>query len=239
MRGMNDLFQTGKISRPCVSVFCCEFEIPQEVTRCFSQAGLDVLVVFLPANIAPKAVGTIPLAFDAYFIDGHFPLESTRVLVERLFQLDKCARVLVISEGFVVSEAVLLLQSGVSGLVTYAQLGKQLANAARTVANGSYWIPRMFESVAVDTFRASQPLPPWLPYEQLPPEDRELLPLLLENCSDEEIANRLQLSLRAVKFRTSRVLSNFNVGRRADLMLHWYQTQVLAPSRYQEVQSAD
>ncbi len=236
---MNHDIQHGMTGIPRVCVCCCELQIPQEIMCFVSGAELDAITVSLPAKITPNAIGTTPLAFDAYVIDGHFGLESICLLVDRIYKLDKNARVLVISEKFTESDALVFLQNGVSGIAPYAHLGKQLAIAVHTVASGGFWVPRQLMLSTVDKIRTSQSTLPWLPSEQLEPEDRELLQLLLEDRSNEEIAIQLRLSVSAAKYRISQVLSSFNVGRRSDLILYWYQTQILGPSKYRELWAAN
>ncbi len=53
--------------------------------------------------------------------------------------------------------------------------------------------------------------------------EREVLDLLLANLSNKEIAARLFISERTVKFHVSNLLSKFNVQRRADLIVLWMQ----------------
>jgi len=58
---------------------------------------------------------------------------------------------------------------------------------------------------------------------QLSRREREVLDCLLENVSNKEIANKLNISERTVKFHVSKLLSKYGVRRRADLILLCYQ----------------
>jgi DNA-binding CsgD family transcriptional regulator len=53
--------------------------------------------------------------------------------------------------------------------------------------------------------------------------EREVLDLLLENLSNKEIAGRLFVAERTVKFHVSNLLSKFRVARRSELIMHWMQ----------------
>jgi DNA-binding CsgD family transcriptional regulator len=46
---------------------------------------------------------------------------------------------------------------------------------------------------------------------------------LLENLANKEVADRLHISERTVKFHVSNLLAKFGVRRRADLILLCYQ----------------
>jgi DNA-binding CsgD family transcriptional regulator len=55
--------------------------------------------------------------------------------------------------------------------------------------------------------------------------EKEVLARLLENKSNKEIANVLNISERTVKFHVSNLLSKYGVQRRADLIVLCYQAQ--------------
>ena len=59
--------------------------------------------------------------------------------------------------------------------------------------------------------------------------ERETLDALLENLSNKEIANRLHISERTVKFHVSSLLAKFGVRRRTDLILLCFQSRPIAP----------
>ncbi|HXU20708.1 MAG TPA: helix-turn-helix transcriptional regulator, partial [Verrucomicrobiae bacterium] len=51
---------------------------------------------------------------------------------------------------------------------------------------------------------------------------------LLENLANKEVADRLHISERTVKFHVSNLLAKFGVRRRADLILLCYQRRAVA-----------
>jgi DNA-binding NarL/FixJ family response regulator len=53
--------------------------------------------------------------------------------------------------------------------------------------------------------------------------EQDIVDGLLLNLSNKEIASKLNISERTVKFHVSNLLTKFNVQRRADLILLWYQ----------------
>ena len=53
--------------------------------------------------------------------------------------------------------------------------------------------------------------------------EREVLDALLENLANKEIADRLHISERTVKFHVSSLLEKFSVRRRTDLILLCFQ----------------
>jgi DNA-binding NarL/FixJ family response regulator len=59
--------------------------------------------------------------------------------------------------------------------------------------------------------------------------EQEVLGSLLENLSNKEIGNKLNITERTVKFHVSNLLSKFGVRRRADLILLCYQKRSVNP----------
>ena len=59
--------------------------------------------------------------------------------------------------------------------------------------------------------------------------EREVLDALLENLANKEIADRLNISERTVKFHVSSLLEKFSVRRRADLILLCLQEHTPGP----------
>jgi DNA-binding NarL/FixJ family response regulator len=64
---------------------------------------------------------------------------------------------------------------------------------------------------------------------ELSRREQEVLSSLLENLSNKEIGNKLNISERTVKFHVSNLLSKFGVRRRADLILLCYQKRNTTP----------
>ena len=58
---------------------------------------------------------------------------------------------------------------------------------------------------------------------------KDVLEPLLQNLSNKEIAGKLNISERTVKFHVSNLLAKFSVQRRADLILHSFQSRALSP----------
>jgi len=58
--------------------------------------------------------------------------------------------------------------------------------------------------------------------------ERQVLELPLENRANKEVASRLNISDRTVKFHVSNLLAKYGVGRRADLILLWCQKRSAA-----------
>ena len=123
-----------------------------------------------------------------------------------------------------------LLRLGVKGLLSYQQAPRELCRAADQVSAGGYWVPRELLTRFLDSV-----LPELQGCKSLDAEveisrrEREVLDLLLENLCNKEIASKLFVSERTVKFHVSNLLAKFGVQRRADLIVLWMQRNSAFP----------
>ena len=165
-----------------------------------------------------------------YVIDAHAPRQATEVLVAGIRDRYPVSRQLVVAEKFNEAGAFALLRLGAKGLLTYVEAREQLPRALESVAGGGFWVPRKLLSRFVDSVlgsirghrMVSGPA-------DLSRREREVLDLLLENLSNKEIASKLHISERTVKFHVSSLLNKFSVRRRTDLILLCFQTRSSAP----------
>jgi len=123
-----------------------------------------------------------------------------------------------------------LLRLGVKGLLLYRLAPRELARAATQVASGAYWVPRDLLNRFVESI-----LPELSGCKSLDSEvgisrrEREVLDLLLDNLSNKEIASKLFVTERTIKFHVSNLLGKFHVQRRADLIVLWMQRSTAFP----------
>jgi DNA-binding NarL/FixJ family response regulator len=160
-----------------------------------------------------------------YVVDAHLPRPSLEALVAGILERFPLARVVVVAEDFTEGHCFALLRLGVKGLISYADTPEQLPRALPLVAAGGYWVPRPMLSRFVDSILRSAPGRQLKVggTSQLSRREQEALDSLLENLSNKEIASKLNISERTVKFHVSNLLAKFGVRRRADLILLCYQ----------------
>jgi DNA-binding NarL/FixJ family response regulator len=123
-----------------------------------------------------------------------------------------------------------LLRFGVKGVLPYSRAPRELPRAAVELAGGGHWIPRelltgFLESILPE-LHGSEALNPDI---EISRREREVLDLLLENLSNKEIAAKLFVSERTVKFHVSNLLSKFGVQRRAELIVLWMRRATATP----------
>jgi DNA-binding NarL/FixJ family response regulator len=112
----------------------------------------------------------------------------------------------------------------VKGLLTYKEAEERLADALAAVAKGGFWVPRSLLSRLVDfVLRNASARHMSGGTTNLTRREREVMDAMMENLSNKEIASKLLVSERTVKFHVSNLLAKFGVRRRADLILLYYE----------------
>jgi DNA-binding NarL/FixJ family response regulator len=135
-------------------------------------------------------------------------VELTRALRERTE-----ARILglsVIEEPTRIAE---LLHAGALGFACKTQPVTELIDALRTIASGARYVPPSLRPEVELLARAAT-----LPYETLTPRERDVLALLLQGLTNDQIATRMFISPRTVDTHRQRVMGKLGVHSIVDLL---------------------
>jgi len=161
---------------------------------------------------------------DVCVLDACMPPPSRDALLRALLAEAPACHVVVVAEAFDESDGIRLLRLGVKGLVCYASVADQLPRAVAALARGGYWAPRSLISRVINVIQGpARARPAEARSAQLSRREEEVLDALVANLSNKEIAGRLHISERTVKFHVSNVLSKFRVARRAELIVQVLQ----------------
>jgi DNA-binding NarL/FixJ family response regulator len=197
-----------------------------ELEQLLRAAGVSVKPLRLEAalTVDPRRV-RVPRS-RLYVVDDFGTRPATEALVATILTRTPHPRVLVVGDRFTEANSFPLLRLGVKGLVPYGQARQQLPEAVRATAAGGFWVPRKILSRFVDWVLESLGPRRWtFGPAYLSPREQEVLEALLANLSNKEIAQRLSLAERTVKFHVSNVLGKFGVQRRSDLILLYWQSR--------------
>jgi DNA-binding NarL/FixJ family response regulator len=197
----------------------------EEFRRVLEGPGTQICVKQLESMLAPDLRSLEVPKASVYVLDSHSARQSTGALVTNILDNHENARLLVVADKLSEADSHAMLRMGVKGLLSYEEAREQLPRALPLVASGGFWVPRTVLSRFVDTIlsgtqgrrlRANSPA-------ELSRREQEVLNSLLENLANKEVAERLHISERTVKFHVSNLLAKFGVRRRADLILLCYQ----------------
>jgi len=210
-------------------LFCSHPVAQEQLARLLRSSAFELVLcheLALPKDEAE--------AFDAHepclaVVDGG-DLLATLEFVRTLRAEQRSVHLLVLLPRLEDAIAFPLLRLGVKGLLTYEQAPRELTRAASQVSAGMYWVPRELLTRFVESIlpevRGSNALDGDIGISR---REREVLDLLLANLSNKEIAGKLFISERTVKFHVSNLLTKFGVQRRADLIVLWMQRTSTAP----------
>jgi DNA-binding NarL/FixJ family response regulator len=172
---------------------------------------------------------SVPRA-SVYVFDAQSAPQFANAAVAQILEQNPKAQLIVLTDQFDETAAFPLLRVGAKGLLNYSEATTQLPRALEAVSTGGYWVPRALLSRFVDAIlhegRSGHPRP--AVSKKLSRREQEILDSLLTNLSNKEIANKLNISERTVKFHVSNLLSKYGVQRRADLILLAFQTHMPA-----------
>jgi DNA-binding NarL/FixJ family response regulator len=202
----------------------------EEFKRLLEKSGFQISSKLLESMLAPDLRHVeIPKA-AVYVLDAHAARQATGALLGNILERHENARLIVVGDKLKETDSHALLRQGVKGILTYEEARDQLPRALPLVAAGGFWVPRETLSRFVDsilTTTQGRRLRNDAPSE-LSRREQEVLSSLLENLANKEVATRLNISERTVKFHVSNLLAKFGVRRRADLILLCYQRRNLS-----------
>jgi DNA-binding NarL/FixJ family response regulator len=196
-----------------------------EFQRLLVDSGFQIVGRLLESMLAPDLRNLEVPKATVYVIDAHAAKQATGALLGNILDRQVGARLLVVGDKLKEADSYTLLRQGVKGILNYSEAREQLPRALPLVAAGGFWVPRTVLSRFVDSIlttsqgrrlRGDSPA-------ELSKREQEVLSGLLENLSNKEVADRLHISERTVKFHVSNLLAKFGVRRRADLILLCYQ----------------
>ena len=198
----------------------------EEVTRWLE--GTAVTAVRLEYSLSPRIEAPLAGRRHVCVVDACFPRATTEVLIGELLMASPGIRLLVVTENLTGAVVFPLLRLGVKGIITYADARQQLAPGVEALARGGAWVPRDILAAFVDGLLNQGGVRPAPNGIALSPRERDVLEAVLESQSNKEIASKLNISERTVKFHVSNLLVKYSVRRRADLILQSFQTSSTA-----------
>jgi DNA-binding NarL/FixJ family response regulator len=196
-----------------------------EFRRLLESSGFHIVSKQLDSMLAPDLRNLEVPRSSVYVVDAHAARQATGALLGNILDRFPTARLLVVGDKLKEADSYTLLRQGVKGILNYEEAREQLPRALPLVAAGGFWVPRTVLSRFVDSIlsttqgrrlRGDSPA-------ELSRREQEVLNGLLENLANKEVADRLHISERTVKFHVSNLLAKFGVRRRADLILLCFQ----------------
>lgn len=122
-----------------------------------------------------------------------------------------------------------VLSAGGSGYVLKKAAGKELVQAIRDVARGeAQFSPSVARTLAQLYLQSLDSDAVRDPYDDLTPREREVLQLVAEGHSNQQVAEELGLSVKTVKTHRLHLMQKLDLHDRAELIRYAYQKGILS-----------
>jgi two-component system competent response regulator ComA len=158
--------------------------------------------------------------FDIYLLDMNMPNYSGLDVAQKLLHIQPDAKIILYTGFEYLSQFNLLIDSGISGIVSKSASQQELLMAIRAVLNGYTLIPISLlrqlrvEDMTVDnldTKRASS-------HVTITQKELEILESIAKGKSNKQIADELYMSSRAVEYNLTKLFKKFKVGSRSEAL---------------------
>ena len=187
--------------------------------------GMRALIASLPemefAGEATTGEEVVTLAAslqpDVILMDLKMPGTSGIVATRRILDASPHIRILVVTM-FEDDESVFAaLRAGVRGYILKGANPNEIVRAIGAVGNGEAIFSPASARRLLDFF--ASPHPAALPLPELSDREREILTLIVQSHTNQEIATQLVLSLKTVRNHVSNIFSKLQVADRAHAIL--------------------
>jgi len=143
-------------------------------------------------------------------------LDSARIVILTTFELDEY-----------VFDAI---RAGAAGFLVKDTKPADLIEAVHVVADGGALLSPSVTKRLISEFAArAKDLPPSDALEELTDREREVMGLVAEGLSNEEIANRLVVSIATAETHVSRAMGKLGARDRSQLVVLAYETGLVRP----------
>jgi DNA-binding NarL/FixJ family response regulator len=143
-------------------------------------------------------------------------LDSMRIVILTTFELDEY-----------VFDAI---RAGAAGFLVKDTKPADLIEAVRVVADGGALLsPSVTQRLIAEFAARAKDRPPMESLEELTDREREVMGLVAEGLSNDEIANRLVVSIATAKTHVSRAMGKLGARDRSQLVVLAYETGLVRP----------
>ncbi len=167
---------------------------------------------------------------DVVLMDIRMPVLDGLAATRRLVSVTSAVRVLVLTT-FDLDEYVFeALRAGASGFLVKDTRPAELVQAVRVVAAGEALLAPSVTRRLIAKFASHAKAPPAMPeLDTLTEREREIVALVAEGLSNQEIADRLIVSPLTAKTHVSRAMAKLAVRDRAQLVMLAYESGLVRP----------
>jgi DNA-binding NarL/FixJ family response regulator len=138
-------------------------------------------------------------------------MEATRQMVKA----NSKVKVLILTQHDNKEYILSAIKAGAAGFVPKRALGSELVSAIRAVSRGDSVLYPSVASTLIEDYRQRSELDP---YDRLTAREREILKLIAEGHTSQEIADLLVISLKTVLGHRTKIMEKLDIHNRTELI---------------------
>jgi DNA-binding NarL/FixJ family response regulator len=176
----------------------------------------DDIQVVGEASEGKEAIKKVPeLKPDVIVMDIAMPgmdgMEATRQIIKANVKV----KILILTQHDNKEYILSALKAGAAGFVPKRAMGSELVSAIRAVYRGDSVLYPSVASALIEDYRQRTELDP---YDRLTTREREILRLIAEGYTSQEIADMLVISLKTVLGHRTKIMDKLDIHNRTELI---------------------
>ncbi|SNT49508.1 two component transcriptional regulator, LuxR family [Streptosporangium subroseum] len=196
----------------------------------FLDSQPDIEVVGEAADGRQAVTRVAELRPDVVLMDVRMPVMDGLAATREILSSDGLLPKVLILTTFDLDDYVYeALRAGASGFLLKDASAQQLAEAVRVVAAGDALLAPSVTRRLIADFARVGPRRPRGRLDDITERETEVLALIAQGLSNQEIAGELVLSEQTVKTHVGRILAKLNLRDRAQAIVHAYETGLVRP----------
>jgi two-component system, NarL family, response regulator LiaR len=164
---------------------------------------------------------------DVTLLDLMMPRKDGITAIREIREIDPQARILVLTSFFEDEQVFPAIKSGALGYLLKDSSPHELLQAIREVYNGDASLDPIIARKVIQELNRPSDLPPTS--DPLSERELEVLRLIAEGLSNQEIADRLVISERTARNHVGNILSKLHLANRTQAALFAYRKGIYTP----------